>query len=379
MRVILFLFTTFFSLVCTAQVTTMNQSTIADFKLSSDLKPLVVRVNVIVLEKDDGTGNFNLNDPEEKQLLIDYFEIINKTWSHFTQPENLEGCYTGTDFYEDSKIRFIFNFIPYRDSYAWNFKNAGTNLENKNYSGFIPDDGWYLKEVDQKISNDKKIPKGILIYLTIDGDHYDRLVASQGKGYDLRGVEASEFPTKNNLNRPSRIHAPNRYLKYLAHRYANPIEYKTTWKDTRQWHLNDAVGTAHELGHSFDLGHSNSYHRENECGYSFMTQVWTAPRNYLQPTELLKAHERLRTTNLIQFVTEDSFLGNTFLIEESTTWDQPQRLYSNLKLSKNVILTITQPIIISPQAKIIFGKNSKIVFAGHGSLKDPYGRVSKLP
>lgn len=368
------------TLSCAAQKipTSSNQSTIANFKLTDDLAPLIVRVNVILLQKEGGTGNFDLKNPEEKKLLVDYFDGINRSWSHFTQPNNLEGCYTGTDFYSDSKIRFVFNFIPYEDTYAWNFKNGGSNLENKNYSGFVPTDNWYLKDVDRKISNNSSIPKGILIYLTLDGENYDRLVASKGKGYDLNGVEASEFPTKSDFNRPSRIHAPNRFLKYLSHRYANPIEYKTTWEETRNWHLSDAIATAHELGHSLDLGHGNPYHGENQCEFSLMSQVWTAPRNYLQPTELLKAHESLRSTNLIQFVTEDSFLGNTFLIEQSTTWDKPQRLYSNLTLLKNVILTITQPTIISPQAKISFGKNAKIIFKDNGSLKDPYGKNLKL-
>ena len=105
-----------------------------------------------------------------------------------------------------------------------------------------------------------------------------------------------------------------------------------------------------------------------------MSQAGLDPRNYLQPTEILKAHKNLRETNLIQFVTEDSFLGNTFLINENTNWDKTQRFYSNLKIENNVILTISEPVILSPQAKIIFGDNSTIIFENNGKLIYPNGR-----
>lgn len=102
-----------------------------------------------------------------------------------------------------------------------------------------------------------------------------------------------------------------------------------------------------------------------------MSQAAGHARNYLQPTEILKAHKNLRESNLIQFVTEDSFLGNTFSINKSEIWSKKQRFYSNLKLEDNVVLTISEPVILAPQAKVIFGKNAKIIFTKNGKLIQP--------
>ncbi|WP_322971200.1 hypothetical protein [Faecalibacter sp. LW9] len=358
---------------------TISQSatsgTIEQFKITKDLNPITVRVNVIILEDEKRPkSNFSLNDAEEKSLLKDYFERINLSWSKFYAPSNLTGCYTGSDFYEDSKIRFVFDYITIKDSYAWNYKNSGANLEKKNYAGISPSENWYLAYLDQKIAHDPSVQKGINVYLTMDGDNFDRLYQSKGAGYNLNGIEASQLPSLTKLDRTSSVNVPNRYLKYFYHRYELAKEHQTTWKETRGWHIGDAVGTAHELGHSLGLNHNNQYHQSNACQYSLMSQNWQHARNYLQPTEILKAHKNLRESNLIQFVTEDSFLGNTFTIPSNTHWTKTQRFYSNLMLSDHVELRISEPIIMAPRAAITFGNQSKIIFEKNGKISYPNGK-----
>src|SRR5690606_18776861 len=139
------------------------------------------------------------------------------------------------------------------------------------------------------------------------------------------------------------VHVPNRYLKYILHRYRAPIIYNTTWEETRNWHTS-AKGIGHELGHSFGLGHTNEYHKSNTCTYSIMSQKGNHARNYLQPTEIKKIHWNLTRTNLMQFVTEDSHYGVSWKIEEDTIWDKPRRFYNDFELEENVALTISDKI-----------------------------------
>ncbi|WP_312923019.1 hypothetical protein [Empedobacter brevis] len=362
--------TTFISSV----ISSTNRATIDDFVITDDLHLITLQINVIILKRDDGTGNYNLENLEEKKALENFMNANNYTWSTFTQPIDLTGCYTGKDFYSDSKIRFKFNYIEIKDSYAWNYRNSGADLEKKKYSGMTPHENWYLAYLDQKIAENPSIPKGINIYLTMDADNYDRLYNSKGENFDLNEVAAGQLPTSTNLFRSSSTHLPNKYLKYLAHRYFHPKKFNTTVEETMKWDINDGRIFAHELGHVLGLNHSNQYHTTNACKYTIMSQKWNDPKNYLQPTEILKVHKNLRETNLIQFATEDSFLGNTFLINQNTKWEKTQRFYSNLKIENNIVLTISTPTIIAPQASIIFGKNSKIIFENDGKIIYPNGK-----
>ena len=350
-----------------------NSSSIDKFTITEDLQPITIRVNVIVLEREDGSGNFDLKNPEEKSVLEDFLNSANTYWSIFYLPKDLTNCYTGTDFYPDSKIRYKFNYVEIKNSYYWNYKNTGSDLEQvpRKLVGFSPSQKWYMKPLDDEISTNPNIKKGVNLYLTLDGDIFDKTVKEKAANYPGEIRAAAEYPDSKNLTRSSQIHLPNRYLKYISHRYQAPKDYKTTWEITREWHtLGDGKGYAHEFGHTLGLGH------QNQCDFSLMKQGLKL-NPYLTPTEILKAHKNLRETNLIQFVTEDSFLGNTFIIDENTTWNKTQRFYSNLHINDHVILTISAKTIFAPQAKITLGKGAKIVLEGEGKLVDPYGKTKK--
>lgn len=352
----------------------ISNSTVQNFIITNELNPIYLHVNVVVIKREDGTGNYNLTNAEEKKALVDFMEASNTAWSKFYQPDDLTGCYTRTDFYPDSKIRFKFNYIEIKDNYAWNYKNSGADLQKKNYSGVTPYEGWYLDYLDKKLMQDPKINKGINVYLTLDADNYDRIYNAKGTNYDLNDIAAAQSPSKTNLTRSSGAHLPNRYLKYISHRYADPKKFNKSVEETLSWDVNDGRIFAHEFGHSLGLGHNNEYHQANKCKFSLMSQTGSDPRNYIQPTEILKAHQNLRESNLMQFVTEDSFLGNTFLIDQSTNWTKSQRFYSNLKIADQVVLTIEKPIILAPQAKIEFGNNAKIILTKEGKITLPNGK-----
>lgn len=340
-----------------------------DFPYNPLSQPLTLRANVILLTRDDGSGNYNLNDPEEKQVLIDFLERINQIYANFVQPPDLTGCYTGLDFYPSLNIKVDFNIIEVKNSYAWNYLNSGSKPEEKNYNGFSPTERWYLKSLDDSLSKAQDIPKGINMYFTNNGDLFDEYVYH--KNYKLRfaQVAASQFPSARKLHRSSQIHVPNRYMKYHLHKYA--IE--APWSKGRSWHIGDAKGVAHELGHSFGLGHSNEYHGTNKCKYTIMSQKHSDPQNWLQPTEIKKVHYNLTRTNLMQFITPESFYKTTMRLYQDAEWTQKRRFYSNIEVMKEKTLTISDTLILAPQAQLILHKKAQLILKDNAVILDAYG------
>lgn len=337
-------------------------------------QPLTIRTNAVVLYRNDGEGNFDLNNAEEKQLLFEYLDYANYVFSNFQLPADLKGCYTGTDFIKDAKIRFSFHFIPVRNTYYWDYLNSGSIPEEKKFAGFSPSERWYIKSLDDSIVN-LNLPKAMNIYLTQNGKRYDDLVKKKGKGYDLAGNQAAQLPTEKDLGRSSQVHAPNAYLDYIYKRYQVPIDYNRSWKETKYWWI--SPGLAHEFGHELGLSHSNEYHGVNKCTYSLMSQKHKDQRNWLPPTEIKKMHWNLTRTNLMQFVTPESAYGATWKLTEDTTWDKPRRFYHNFEVAAGKSLTISDVVILPPQAYLKLNKDTQLIFRGKGKLVDAFGNDFK--
>lgn len=347
-----------------------------DYPFESYYQPLKIRTNIVLLYRAEGDGNFDLNDPEQKSVFNDYLQNINHVYSNFVKPADLTNCYNGNDFIPDARLRFDFNIIQVVNAYAWDYLNSGAEPENGRISGFSPTENWYIAPLNDSIFNAPDIPKGINAYFTSNGKKFDELERTKGENYDLAGKAASQLPTDRNLFRSSQTHQPDRYLKFLLHKYQAPSMYNTDWKTTRSWHVGSR-GASHEFGHSLGLSHSNEYHRTNACKYSLMSQTGNAPRNWLPPTEIKKMHWNLTRTNLMQFVTPESAYGALWKLDEDTEWDKPRRFYHNFELAKNKTLVVSDSIILPPQAYFKLNKNSKILFKGKGKIVDANGREFK--
>lgn len=347
------------------------------YPLENYYQPLHVRVNIVLLERADGSGNFNLKNKEERDLLNDYLDNINKSFTTLVKPPvgDMSKCGNVTEFLPDTKIRLDFNIMEVRNSYYWNYLNSGSIPEKKQFAGFSPTQGWYIKPLDDSISA-LKIPRAINAYFTTNGDRFDDLYKKKGEGYDLAGNNAGEFPDQVKLSRSSQVHIPNVYLSYLMQRYQSPKNYNTTWEKTKGWWLGGG-GAAHEFGHDFGLSHSSEYYRANECTYSLMSQKHTHQRNWLPPNEIRRMHWNLTRTNLMQFVTPESAYGAVWKLIQDTEWRKPRRFYHNFELAPGVTLTIHNKVILPPQSYVKLNKNSKIIFKEKGELVDAYGKPYK--
>lgn len=76
-----------------------------------------IRLNLVFIQKSDGTGNFREDNQEEQSIINDMINELNRIYANWVNP-NDPLCYVGTDFVSDSRIQFIANKIFIRDNFG---------------------------------------------------------------------------------------------------------------------------------------------------------------------------------------------------------------------------------------------------------------------
>lgn len=341
-----------------------------------------VRINLIFIQKDDGTGNFQKNDIEHQTLFDDIITQLNQTFSTLVMPGT--DCFNGTDdeLVHDTRIRFVDHRYYIKDSRVWN-----NNLYNSGYN--LCPAPWYLDSFNDSLTNaTPDISKAINVYFTEDSTVYHHFWEVQ----DLNDTSdvwignttgaCSQFPSYSNLQQSSCVHIPCQYSKFWWMKHIVPQMWKfhyPSWEyQVRYWLVDGlARSLAHELGHSFNLLHphnepvSETFYPFSSCGSSIMTQSGSSPRNFLPPEEIGRMYFHTMTTNLQQYIPSTTYLGAKTL---NTTVSLPRmRMYYSLIIGPSGNVTIPCNITFSTQGSIIV-ENGGILSIDGANL---YGTDSK--
>lgn len=366
---------------------------------------IYIRLNIIILQKDDGTGNFESNNREHLLFLSDVFETANWRLRNMDLPADSPLDCAPISI-TDAKFQFVPNIMYIRNSKFWDTLNS--NQLGGSLGSWYPDHvDFYLKELDNQINANPNIPKGINIYFSQESKVYNEYVLNNNflpsecnrcnnlaldntdcLGYDMAycntlhcsGVSpvtssmyvyaASQQPDFNNLQRTSRIHYPNVYNKYIQKKNLvadNPNFFCGTprnWETVRSWAVWETSQTiVHEVGHSLNLGHVFNC----KCLPNIMTGGTAGCRttfNYFNSEQLARAYRSLSLSNTRQFVTEDSHNGNCIQINDSQKWDVDMRIYSDVVIERSGELKLTCKLIMPPNSKIIVRRGGKLIIEG---------------
>lgn len=292
-----------------------------------DARQIFVRANFIILQKQDGSGNFQ-DIPEHRAFLDDWFNQCN---SRFT---NLWGTSNCGPKVSDVKVQIVPNWVflpdPNPSEYNWNNDNQPGN--NK-----CPGTNWWLNQLDATINNNPSIPRGINVYLTVDGSVYNQMVVlgsiDNPETAGMTYTWCSELSSKTDLNKPSRIHIPNLFLKYWW--FEHFIVAGQPFSVTRQWIVGEGGIFAHEFGHSF----IDCYIHKSRCTNHLMTASG-GDKSVMLEDDAGCIHRNLAFSNLRQFIDcsekysplNSSNSSSTYdrVVTADEVWDVDMRVYSNI-------------------------------------------------
>lgn len=325
-------------------------------------QPIFVRANFIILQRADGSGNFQ-NNTEDVAFLNDWFDKCNE------RLRNLWGTSTCTPLVRNAKVQIVPNWIFLADTsqgeYRWNNDNDPTTLKETRFPT------WYLNSFDSQITQNPSIPKGINVYFTVDKSIYLAMVVNQtidspNTNESFNYWWSAFQPTFSSLNRTSRIHIPNLYLKYWWFKNRpETVEGGTPFSTTRQWLVDEGVVLAHEFAHCF----VQEYVHWDNCSNHLLNTANT-PRTTLRELDVQYMHRAFTRTNLRQFIDCDVSYhtpGNSLthrVVTIDEVWDMNMRFYSHIVVKTGATLRITCEVLMPENGRITVERGAKLIVDG---------------
>jgi len=336
--------------------TTLKSASLLDFSDISDEPIKYVRVNLIFLRKDDGTGGFQENDPDHQQYISD--KQNNSNYFMANIPSGYDShCYDGSSgLLDDSKIRFVYNVIYINNTSAWNNHTAS------GYCSALPSN---LVALNDSIIQNSSAP-AINVFYTEDSVPYDSIVVNQNCPINngIPPTSCTTLPSFLNLNYNQAVHMRNHYTKYYW--MMNCVVGNSYWDDPDEstvygW-LNAGRIEAHELAHNLALRDIDK--PNGECAQHLMMHNSQGYGNFLSPDEIERMHNALSLSSARKYVTADTYSNTPISVSSNTTMDEDMRIYRGINVNNGATLEILNNVIIPSETEISVSDGSNLVIDG---------------
>ncbi|HBS88591.1 MAG: hypothetical protein A2W91_18295 [Bacteroidetes bacterium GWF2_38_335] len=358
---------------------------------SPDSPVKTVMINFIVMQKDDGTGNFqNINDNSEYSKkygvprLLYLYNGLNQRFSKLFPPSDY---INGVVSIADTRIRFELNNIYfYRNSKGFSSNNI-RELENiignsSPFSIFVCSDNNRNPDHFNEIniffteSENKQSYGSIPLF----NDCSKKLSQVLVKGFNEKEAD----PTCGDWANIGGIVHETCHNFGLGHTYLGGGTGKTVeeMKENEDWHY-DVFG----LPFPGNAPHITSSCNSEECK-SLPLYNWDADpydttllhhdrltnnimsnqvgsRTYLSPLQIAKMQRSTRFFTINKYINDDCYDSDKpLIISKKEYWNFFQRLFEDLIIENRTELTITSQIELPAKARIVIKSGCKIILDG---------------
>ncbi|HNW51572.1 MAG TPA: hypothetical protein PKH79_10860 [Prolixibacteraceae bacterium] len=321
-----------------------------------------VRVNMIFLRKNDGTGGFQSNNSAHQQYINDKINNSNYFMANITSDYDTI-CYDGSSgVINDSKIRFVYNVMYINNSTAWNNGGGGCSVLPSN-----------LVTLNDSIVQNSAYP-AINMFYTEDQTSYQNIVINQNcpTTNNIPNTSCTYRPSFYSFNDAQNVHMRCSYTKYYW--MMNCVVGNSYWGYPSQstvysW-LNAGRVEAHELVHNLDLGDIDK--PNGECDQHLRMHNHDGYGNFLSPEEIADMHKALSQSNARRFVTETTYSSTPITISQNTSWASSIRIYRGLTIQSGAAFQLSSELIIPSETDIVVTGSGSSFTASGATIHTPH-------
>jgi hypothetical protein len=346
---------------------TLKSVPVTDFLDISNEPIKTIRINLIFLRKDDGTGGFQQDNSAHQQYINEMVSDLNSFYSNIPNDYNTQ-CYNGSyGVYTDSKIRFDVVVMYLNNTTAW----------DNHDKDWCPDDAnYHLQSLNNQIAQNSSVPR-INVFFTEDSPAIQNIVTNQNCPFagsiGFQSISCSQFPVSNNLNLNQSVHMRNRFSKYywmkncVVNNNMNDPAYvldPPTEQEVYSWVRGESgLGLAHELGHSLSLAHTSP--NTCSCLKHLMMNQSCGIGHFISPKEIASIHHALCLTSLRRYVTENTYSSTPISINQNITWSDNRRIYRGLSIQGGAAFQLSNELVIPSETDILVtGSGSSFTTSG---------------
>lgn len=342
---------------CHNSLTAFQNAHLDDLIPQGITRNLIIRTNVILMQRQGGEGNFSLSNPEHVQFLNTVFELGNQKLTQLIYDDCQ--CADMPIHYPNIHIEFIPNFIEVEDEYYWNHQNDPSTLPNSGNKA-------YLMTIHNLATAHPDYIPGFDLIITTDKIFYDLMAQNPQKplwelGYNhyYNGYWYSASPDLYPLTHPAMWHAPDWFLWYENGRNHLGGQW---WVDNV--HLPWVTGVVlHEYFHYFGLNHTNLPCPNNDTNIMRAGGLGATDFSSLTGCQVRTMYMSLMARNVRKYVVCEDVLEYQLTVDQDEEWENNLRIYSDVVVKPGATLRVSCQIYLQPGARIIVERGGRLILS----------------